>query len=151
MSHPTETLTLATPHGLLEIAQAGALERRQRARAADHHGFLAGHWPELAAAAYEGFLRHGAGAVVLWREAAPRRRGRRPFEPERLGYATQIHALPGTTEADFEGWEAQQLEHYEPERQALVVFVEGGRPQGYRVAGDPSPHDARARARVGLN
>ena len=151
MSHPTETLTLATPQGLLEIAQSGGLARGPRARAAEHHGFLADHWAELAAAAYEGYRRHGAGAVVLWRESAPRRLFRRPFEPERLWYTTQIHALPGTTEADFDGWEAHQLELYDPEGEALVVFVEGGRPQGYRVAGDPTPPRARQRAGASLN
>lgn len=151
MEHPTETLTLATPQGLLEIAQAADRSRRQRARAGEHHGFLADHWPELAAAAYEGYRRHGAGAVVLWREEAPRRLLRRPFEPERLWYTTQIHALPGTTEADFDGWEALQLELYDPQGEALVVFVEGGRPQGYRVAGAPAPPEARGRAGIALN
>ena len=151
MRHPTETLTLATPHGLLQIAQAAERPRRQRARAGDHRRFVADHWPELAAAAFEGYRRHGAGAVVLWREAPPRRLLRRAFEPERLWYTTQIHALPGTAEADFDGWEAEQLESYDPQGEALVVFVEGGRPQGYRIAGDPAPPAARRLAGASLN
>ena len=151
MRHSTESTTLATERGLLEIAMSSTHSRRQRGRATEHQAFLAAHWPELSAAAYEGYLRHSAGAVVLWRAEAPRRLLRRPFEPERLWYTTQIHALPGSVEADFEGWEADQLERYDPETEALVVFVEGGRPQGYRVRGAPAPPDARRDARVALN
>lgn len=145
------TSTLATPHGLVTITAAGRPPRRVRARAAEHRRFLAEHWAELSAAAFEGYRRHGAGAVVLWREDGPRRFRPRPFEPERLWYTTQIHAIPGTTDDDFDGWEARQLETYDPQAEGLVVFVEGGGLAGYRVAGDPPPPEALRRSRARLN
>ena len=147
----SETTTLATPEGLVQIQAAPDRSRRAVARSAEHVAFLGDHWPSLKAAAWEGYRRHGAGAVVLWRDAAPRRVFRRPFEPERLWFTTQIHALPGTVEADFSGWEAERLEDYDPDREALVVFVEGGRPQGYVVRGSLGPSDARAQARASEN
>ena len=114
-----------------------------------HTDWLAGHWPELAAAAFEGYDRHGAGAVVVW--TASRSRWLRPFQPERLWYATQIHAIPGAAAADFDGWEARQLETYDPRAEALVVFASAGRPVGYRVAGNPAPPHARRLARAADN
>lgn len=146
-----DTQTLATADGLVEITASPDRSRRRRDRAAEHVAFVAGHWASLKAAAWEGYRRHGAGAVVLWRSEPPRRVFRRPFEPERLWYATQIHALPGSIEADFSGWEAQRLEDYDPNTEALVVFVEGGRPQGYVVRGTVLPAEARRRSRVGDN
>ena len=146
-----DTTTLATPDGLVEITTPGDRPRRQRARAAEHTEFIGDHWASLKAAAWEGYQRHGAGAVVLWREDAPRRVFRRPFEPERLWYTTQIHALPGSTESDFSGWEAQRLETYDPHAEVLVVFVEGGRPQGYVVRGTLGPEAAHSRARASQN
>jgi hypothetical protein len=135
---PDQTATLATPRGLVTITAPGRPSRR----ADDHRRFLVEHWAELSAAAFEGYRRHGAGAVVLWRAAGPRRFRPRPFEPERLWYTTQIHAIPGTSSDDFDGWEARQLETYDPQAAALVVFVEGDRVAGYRVAGDPPPPEA---------
>ena len=134
---PSHTTTLATPRGLVAIT--GRAEAARRKRSEDHRQFLADHWAELSAAAFEGYRRHGAGAVVLRRDAAPRRFRPRPFEPERLWYTTQIHAIPGTTDDDFDGWEARQLEAYDPQSEGLVVFVEGKALSGYRVAGDPAP------------
>lgn len=149
---PTDqTSTISTPRGVVTITAAGAPSRRARSRAADHQRFLADHWAELSAAAFEGYRRHGAGAVVLWRKAAARRFRPRPFEPERLWYTTQVHTIPGTTEADFDGWEARQLETYEPHAEALVVFVEGGGLTGYRVSGVPTPPEALRQSRAGLN
>ena len=149
---PTEhAVSLATPRGLVTIVSQAPHGRRARARADDHRAFLAGHWPELSAASYEGYRRHGAGATVLWRAHRPSRFRPRPFEPERLSYTTQIHALPGTTDADFEGWEARQLESYDPEAEALVVFVEGAGVVGYRVAGQPAPPEALRSVRAGEN
>ena len=148
---PESSVSVATPRGLVTITSATPRSRRSRSRAEAHRDFLAGHWAELSAAAYEGYRRHGAGAVVLWRGEAPRRFRPRPFEPERLFYTTQIHSLPGTTEADFDGWEARQLETYDPDAEGLVVFVEGGGVVGYRVAGQPSPREALRTARAREN
>ena len=149
---PSESsVSVATPRGLVTITSGPAPSRRARSRAEAHRDFLAGHWAELSAAAYEGYRRHGAGAVVLWRGERPRRLWPRPFEPERLFYTTQIHALPGTTEADFDGWEARQLETYDPDAEGLVVFVEGGGVVGYRVAGQPAPPEALRASRVRQN
>lgn len=145
------TVTVSTPRGLVRITSPRAPSRRQTRRARAHHRFLLDHWAELAAAAFEGYRRHGAGAVVLWREAAARRFRPRPFQPERLWYTTQIHAIPGTTDADFDGWEARQLETYDPRAEGLVVFVEGDGLSGYRVAGDPAPPDALRQSAARLN
>ncbi|MEM0963755.1 MAG: hypothetical protein AAGK21_14605 [Bacteroidota bacterium] len=148
---PDPTLSIATPRGLVTITSNADVPRRTQARADAHRAFLADHWVELAAAAYEGYRRHGAGAVVLWRQQAPRRFRPRPFEPERLWFTTQIHNLPGTTEADFEGWEARQLEVYDPEAEALVVFVEGSGVVGYRVAGQVPPAEALRQSQAAHN
>ena len=143
------TTTLSTPRGLVAITgRAGAAHRK---RAGDHRQFLADHWAELSAAAFEGYRRHGAGAVVLWRDAAPRRFRPRPFEPERLWYTTQVHAIPGASRDDFDGWEARQLESYDPRSEGLVVFVEGQALAGYRVAGDPAPPDALRQSKARMN
>ncbi|WP_412062867.1 hypothetical protein [Rubrivirga sp. IMCC45206] len=145
---PDPSVSLATPRGLVTITSAPARSRRRRARAEAHRAFLADHWPELSAAAFEGFARHGAGAVALIRARGARWFRPAPFEPERLLYTTQIHRLPGATEADFDGWEACQLETYDPRSSALVVFVEGRALAGYRVAGQPSPPVALREARA---
>lgn len=146
-----QTHTLVTPEGLVEITSAPRRTRRDQARAAEHAAFVADNWTSLAAAAWDGYRRHGAGAVVLWRKAAPRRLFRRPFAPERLWYATQVHSLPEATEADFDGWEARRLEDYDPLREALVVIVEGGRLCGHVVRGDASPEAVNARSRIREN
>lgn len=148
---PEHAVSVATPRGLVTITSRSDAGRRQRARAEAHRAFLTDHWAELSAAAYEGYRRHGAGAVVLWRHDRPRRWRPRPFEPERLWYTTQIHNLPGTTDGDFSGWEAEQLETYDPEAEGLVVFVEGDGVAGYRVAGQPSPPEAHRDARAREN
>ena len=152
---PDPIVSVDTPRGAVTIASRPGPDRRARRRLEAHRAFVAGHWAELAAAAYAGYRRHGAGAVVLWRADGPRRRlpgsAPHPFEPERLWYATQIHTLPGTTAADFDGWEARQLEAYDPDAEGLVVFVEGGGVRGYRVSGPPAPPQALAEARAGEN
>lgn len=145
------SVSVATPRGLVTITAPRPASRRRRTRQQAHRDFLASHWAELSAAAYEGYRRHGAGAVVLWRSERPRRFRPRPFEPERLFYTTQIHALPGTSEADFDGWEARQLETYDPQTEGLVVFVEGDGVAGYRVAGQPSPPEAHRASRAREN
>ncbi|MGB3544438.1 hypothetical protein [Rubrivirga sp.] len=145
------SVSVSTPRGLVTITSRSDRSRAVQRRAASHQTFLSDHWAELSAAAYEGYRRHGAGAVVLWRSDPPRRFRPRPFEPERLFYTTQIHNLPGTTEADFEGWEAHQLETYDPEAEGLVVFVEGGGVVGYRVAGQPPPPIALAASKARHN
>ncbi len=146
-----QTVSVATPRGLVTITSSRPASGRARSRAESHRAFLVDHWPELSAAAYEGYRRHGAGAVVLWRSERPRRFRPRPFEPERLFYTTQIHSLPGTTEADFDGWEARQLEAYDPEAEGLVVLVEGDGVAGYRVAGQPPPPVALRASRAREN
>lgn len=148
---PEQSVSVSTPRGLVTITSDAPRSRRARSRAAAHHDFLAGHWAELSAAAYEGYRRHGAGAVVLWRQNRPRRFRPRPFEPERLFYTTQIHNLPGTSETDFDGWEARQLETYDPDAEGLVVFVEGDGVVGYRVAGAPTPPEALRASRAQEN
>lgn len=139
--------TFVTSDGLLSVATQRAPDRR----AADRIAFATDHWPELAAAAWEGFQRHGAGAVVLWRQASPSRWRRAAFTPERLWYTTQVHVLPGISREAFDGWEAAQIEAYDPRTEAVVVFVEGNRLFGVRLTGSPSPPDARARAGTSLN
>ncbi len=147
----SHTVTVSTPRGVVRVTSAPPSSRRVRARAEAHRQFVLDHWAELSAAAFAGYRRHGAGAVVLWREAPPRRFRPRPFEPERLWYTTQIHAIPGTSEADFDGWEARQLEAYDPRAEGLVVIVEGDGLAGYRLAGDLAPPDALRQSAAGTN
>ena len=147
----TRSTSLVTARGLVTIGAAPEPSRAARRREEEHLAFLADHWPQLSAAGYTGFREHGAGAVVLWREGAPRRWRPRPFEPERLWYTTQAHVLPGATEAHFDGWEAKLIETYDPEREALVVFAEGGLICGYLVRGSIAPPEARREAGARLN
>lgn len=148
---PASTVLVPTPRGDVAITAPEAGPRRGRRRRGEHRAFIAGHWPSLAAAAYEGYRRHGAGAVVLWRGGAPARVRARPFEPERLFYTTQIHALPGPPGADFDGWEARQVETYDPDAAAVVVIVEGGALAGYHASGPPPPPEALRESRAALN
>ncbi|MEM7789662.1 MAG: hypothetical protein AAF594_18225 [Bacteroidota bacterium] len=145
------TVSVPTPLGDIAITAPVDRSRRVRKRQDAHRQFIAGHWSSLAAAAFEGYRRHGAGAVVLWRDTEAARFRPRPFEPERLFYTTQIHALPGTTEADFDGWEARQLETYDPHSSALVVIVEGKDLAGYHASGPPRPPDALRGSQATLN
>ncbi|MEM1056698.1 MAG: hypothetical protein AAGI52_14345 [Bacteroidota bacterium] len=141
----SRTSSVATADGLVTIESQPDPSRQVRRREDAHHSFLASHWAELKGAAHTGFREYGAGTVVLWREAEPRRWRPRPFEPERLWYTTQVHVLPGATEADFDGWEARLIETYDPSTEALVVFVEGKTITGYRLQGTLSPQEARER------
>lgn len=141
--------TYVSAEGLIEVTREARAPSARRAEA--HARFVADHWPELSAAAYEGYLRHGAGAVVLWRERAPGRLRPRPFAPERLWYATQVHNLPGAGPDAFDGWAARQLEHYDPREAAVVVIIEGQHMAGYRVTGPPDPPEAHRRAAAALN
>ncbi|MEM6326674.1 MAG: hypothetical protein AAF791_06095 [Bacteroidota bacterium] len=145
------THTVATPTGLLSIDSHPEPSRARRRREAEHHRFLGDHWTELKAASHGGYREYGAGAVVLWREDTPSRWRPRPFEPERLWYTTQIHVLPGATEADFSGWESELLETYTPDTEALVVFVEGTSFAGYRLRGSTSPREAHRGTSASLN
>lgn len=147
----SRSTTIVTPEGLVTIESRPDVSKKRRRREAEHHRFLADHWAELKAAAHGGYREFGAGAVVLWRDAPPRRWRPRPFEPERLWYTTQIHVLPGATEEDFSGWEADQLETYAPETEALVVFVEGPQITGYRLRGSLPPAEAHRRSTARFN
>ena len=148
---PDLSPTLATPDGLVTVEGAPPPRRRwwQRRRPADpsdarYRAFLAEHWVALSAAAYRGFRRHGAGAVALAVDVATPR-------PDRLAYVTQVHTLPGATEADFDGWAARALETYDPEQEALVVFAEPRRIVGYLVRGTTPPAEAMRRAAASGN
>ncbi|MEO0559204.1 MAG: hypothetical protein AAF170_13590 [Bacteroidota bacterium] len=140
--------TFSTPRGLIRILHSGEASRTRVER---HLRFLVDNGVELAAAAFEGYTRHGAGAVVVWREEAPRRFRPRPFEPERLWYSTQLHVLPGATAATFSGWEAQQIEIYDPQIESVVLFLEGSRFSAYRIQGPMTPPLALRGAQAVLN
>ena len=131
------SVSVATPRGLVTITAPRLASRRLRTRQEAHRDFLASHWAELSAAAYEGYRRHGAGAVVLWRSERPRRFRPRPFEPERLFYTTQIHALPGTTEADFDDLKFHTFLLKMNESHSSQCFEGSGSPIG-SISTDPS-------------
>ncbi|OZC02933.1 hypothetical protein [Rubricoccus marinus] len=150
MPSPRST-TLATARGLVRVTSAPEPRRAAAKREPAHQTFLADHWDQLAAAAYGGFREHGAGAVVLWRDDKPRFWRPRPFEPERLWFATQAHVIPGASRVDFDGWEAELIETYDPEREAIVVFVEGGTIAGYLVSGTLPPPEAHVAVGARLN
>ena len=157
------TTVLVGPAGLVEIAAHPEPARPQRQREPDQQLFIADHWPSLAAAAHVGYREHGAGAVVVLAAQPPKRswldhldaafRGPRladRFETQSIWYTTQIHTLPGTGEAWFDGWEGLQVEQYDPTREAVIVLLDGV-PSAYRVVGAPAPPTAYERSRVGLN
>lgn len=143
--------TFATSFGLVTIHSMPDASRRALRVESRHHAFVVDHWRELAAASHGGYQEYGPGAVVLWRQNRPRRWRPRPFESERLWYATQLHTLPGGGDVSFDGWEARLIETYEPSREAVVVIVEGDGLAGYLVRGPLPPAVARAQAGVGLN
>ena len=158
---PDLSQTLVTPRGLVTVtAEAEAPRRgwrrwlgRWRRRpepARDHRAFrefIGDHWLELSAAAYRGYRRHGAGAAVVLTE--PVERG--PIRPGRLAFVTQVHSLPGASRADFDGWAARQLEQYDPEAEALVVFAEPARIVGFLVRGSVPPPEALRTSSAPLN
>jgi hypothetical protein len=150
MADPVQTI-LATPDGLLTVAEQAAAGRGEASRAGAHRTFLAAHWLGLAAAAFAGYEEYGPGAVMLWRDQKAPRLRPRPFEPERLFFATQVHTLPGVGPLEFEGWEASLIETYDPQRDAVVIVVEGAAIRGYRLSGDVHPPEALRRSRIGLN
>lgn len=51
----------------------------------------------------------------------------------------------------FDGWEAHQIEIYDPQLESVVLFVEGGHFTAYRVQGPIPPPDALRGARAMLN
>ncbi len=150
MSEP-RTETLVTARGLVTVTAAPEPGRAAARREPALRAFLADQWEGLAAAAYGGFREHGAGAVVLWRDEKPRLWRPRPFEPERLWFATQAHVIPGATRMDFDGWVADLIETYDPEREAIVVFSEGGAVSGFLVSGTLAPPQAHVAAGARLN
>ena len=160
---PARTTTLVGPTGQVEISAHPAPDRKRARREEAQCLFVADHWASLAAAAHAGYREHGAGAVVVlaarpekrtWLDhldAAFRPWARRvEMETQSLWYATQLHTLPGAGDAWFSGWEARQVEEYDPRREAVVVLLDGP-PVAFRVAGSPSPEAAYQRSRVGLN
>jgi len=155
----TLTETLAAAGGTLTVLRPVPATARASRRVPEHLRFIGEHWPGLSAAAYAGFTRHGAGAVVLFGGENPagpvlRRRGSgRPFEPQRLFYATTLLGLPGPPPADWTAtWEARRMDTYDPETEGLVVFVEGeAPPRGYLVSGSPAPRAAYLGAQAMLN
>ena len=158
------TTTLATADGALELTSNGP-------PAPVHLDFVAEHWRGLAAAAGAGYARHGAGAVVLlspevehktgwlpgWLErlGLKKRAPQHPFKVHQMWYATRLGALPGVA-VDPRGWEVEQLQTYQPEAEAVVLFI-GEAPTGrrslraYRVRGMLRPAQALAHARASLN
>ena len=143
----SDSQTLATPAGLVTVVSKPVTRRWWQRRPepnAAHLGFLTDHWLELSAAAYRGYLRHGAGAVAVIDHADE------DTWASRLVYTTQIHTLPGATEADFEGWPAHQLETYDPESEALTVFA-GDAVTGYVLRGSVPPPEALRVASAPLN
>lgn len=146
----SRTHTFATSSGpvFLEERDAG---RTSRKRSAFYHSFLVDNGIELAAAAFEGFTRYGPGAVILWRGKGRRWFGRTPFAPEQLWFSTQLHSLPGVSSIRIDGWEARQIDTYDPHRESVVAIVEGGLCLAFRIQGPISPPDAHRHARAVLN
>ena len=91
---------------------------------------------------YDGMV-HSQGPIVLSTRAAERGWARED------GHNVVLHELAHVF--DFDGWEARQLETYDPEAEGLVVFVEGDGVAGYRVAGQPSPPEAHRASRAREN
>ena len=148
----TDSVSLVTPDGLVSVAFERPASRSVQRRHDDHVEFVADHVAQLLAASQDGFERYGPGAVVLVRDGAASSWFRkRPFEPQNLYYTTQVHALPMATEADFDGWEARQIETYDPAQEAVAVFIDGDHLRGYRIRGTMPPAEARVVSRLGLN
>jgi hypothetical protein len=155
----TITETLAGPGGgTLTVLRSS--EARGMRRVPAHLRFLSDHWPGLAAAAYAGFTKHGAGAVVVFGEPEASEgslrlrlsRAARPFRAQRLWYATSFDGLPRAGRDWTAMWETARLDSYDPEHEGLVLFLEGeALPRGYVVSGSPPPPAAFANAQAMLN
>ena len=154
---PDLSETLVTPDGLVTVTTAPPprpswwrrlFRRRPAAPPAEtHRNLIADRWLGLCAAAYQGYRRHGAGAIGLLAD---------PEDPatirtDRLVYVTQIHTLPGATEADFDGWSARQLETYDPRAEALVVVARPEGITGFLVRGSVTPPQALRSVSAPLN
>ena len=155
-SVPDLSETLVTPDGLVTVTTAPPPRRRwwHRLRrgpepsAADaFRDLIADRWLGLSAAAYQGYRRHGAGAIGLLADPD----GSGSIRADRPVYVTQVHTLPGATRADFDGWSARQLETYDPRAEALVVVARPDGITGYLVRGSVPPPQALRSASAPLN
>ena len=144
-----ETFTTVTPVGLVEVVAGPSPSRRETAWRDDEVEFLHERASGLVAAAWDGFARHGAGAVVLWKDDEAD--GDTPLRPSRLAYTTSILSIPGAGEREFDGWAASLVESYEPKREAVVVFTDPSGLRGYRLRAPMPPPQASQAMRIALN
>lgn len=144
------TATYASEEGLIEITAPPAPAEREAEHA--HHQFIVDNWKRLAAAAFEGFQRHGIGVVVI--EAREREAAfEHPFTAHALAYATGLGMWTQTPpHSSAPAWLDEQFQTYEPRRAGLFLF-RGNRsaPHPYHVEGTPAPPEAFRAAQAPLN
>jgi len=120
---------------------------------AEQHRTIVENWESFAAAAYEGYRRFGAGAVVVEEDKVNHSGVRHPFLTHVIWYATSVAAwaeqglLKGSSE-----WIEEQMACYDPRAACMFVFLrEDAEPRVYFVESTLTPSQALTRIKALLN
>ena len=120
---------------------------------AEQHRTIVENWESFAAAAYEGFRRFGAGAIVVEEDKINQAGVRHPFLTHVIWYATSVAAwaqqgiLKGVS-----GWIEEQIERYDPRGACMFVFLrEDEEPRVYLVESTLTPAQALTRIKALMN
>lgn len=151
-TEPTATSTTYTTEAGL-ICLTSAPGQPDDVVAEEQHQFILDHWPQLGAAAFQGFRRLGAGCIVLRPATESRDDIEHPFSLHQLAYAPARSAwLRAMTSPPVHAWLDERLEHYDVRGSAVVVFARGTEPhRGYHVEATLSPPEALERMRASHN
>jgi hypothetical protein len=116
------------------------------------HQLIASNWIAFAAAAYEGFRRHGTGVLVLTSEEGKPERTEKESLTISLSYAvSKATWLNEQLQAPDAGWIRRQMAHYDPSATVLYMIVFGGQTRTYRVSSTVSPEAALQVLKARLN
>jgi hypothetical protein len=116
------------------------------------HQLIASNWIAFAAAAYEGFRRHGTGVLVITSENEEPESEENESLTISLSYAVSRAAwLKEQLRAPDAGWMQRQMAHYDPSATVLYMIVFGSETRAYRVSSTVSPEAALQALKARLN
>ncbi|HET6568916.1 MAG TPA: hypothetical protein VFG50_13200 [Rhodothermales bacterium] len=120
---------------------------------AEQHQLIVEHWESFAAAAYEGFRRFGAGAVVIEENKNHSEEIRHPFLRHMIWYAAGLDAWIGRENLqDAVKYLDVHLDAYDPSDACVFVFLREKAPtRVYLARGPVSPAQALTRIKSLLN
>lgn len=146
------TSTYVEGSDIIEISMPETVES-SNGMEAEQHRTIVDNWESFAAAAYEGYRRFGAGAVVVEEEKVNQASVRHPFLTHVIWYATSVAAwaeqgiLRGAS-----GWIEEQMERYDPTLSCMFVFLrEDEEPRVYLVESTLTPSKALSRIKALMN